>query len=314
MNKTAACIMLIQLLSARDDYVSTKELADLLEINPRNIREYIKEIELVGYTVLALKGVYGGYKLDKSSILPAVKLSLNEKKVIQESVEYLSKRNDYLEFDEYYKAIGKVLSTFERKNEITPISMIERFPILIDKNHLQNLYYALSDAIESQNKCEIDYLSTKNSIKKHIIHPYKLFLYNGGWFVLAFNETVNDIGYFKLNRIDKIFQTKNHFTVLRTYNESDYLDSFGMKKNGEYYKIRLKLNKLNVAISERIYGKNQKIEIIDDNTCILECDMQNKDMIKTFVLSFGANCIVLSPDWLKEDISKEIEALLDLYA
>lgn len=314
MNKTAACIMLIQLLSAREDYVSTKELADLLEINPRNIREYIKEIEIVGYTVLTQKGIYGGYKLDKSSTLPAVNLSLNERKVIQESVEYLSKKSDYVEFDEYYKAVGKVLSTFKRKNEIMPISMIERFPISIDKNHLQNLYYTLSDAIEIQLKCEIDYLSTKNILKKHIIHPYKLFLYNGGWFVLAFNESINDLGYFKLNRINKIYQTKNHFTILKTYNESDYLDSFGMKKNGEYYKVRLKLKGLNVAITERIYGKNQNIEIIDDNTCILECDMQNKDMIKSFVLSFGANCNVLSPEWLKEEISKEIEALLDLYS
>lgn len=313
MNKTAACILLIQLLSARDDYVSAKELADILETNPRNIREYIKELEVVGYTVHTLKGIYGGYKLDKSSILPSVKLSSDEKKHIQASVEFLAKSNDFVEFDDYYKAIGKVLSSFERKSDIMPISMIERFPISMDKNQLQLRYHIISDAIESQSKCEIDYLSTKNVVKRHTIHPYKLFLYNGGWFVLAFNESINALGYFKLNRIEAIYETKNHFTIMKTYQEADYLDSFGMKKNGEYYTITLKLKGLNVVINERIYGKNQSVEIIDDNNCILKCDMQNKEMIKTFVLSFGASCEVISPDWLKEDISKELEALIDLY-
>ena len=43
MNRVAACIKLIQILSVRTDYIKTEELADLLETNPGNVREYIKE-------------------------------------------------------------------------------------------------------------------------------------------------------------------------------------------------------------------------------------------------------------------------------
>ena len=39
MNRAAACIKLIQILSVRTDYIKTEELADLLETNPRNVRE-----------------------------------------------------------------------------------------------------------------------------------------------------------------------------------------------------------------------------------------------------------------------------------
>ena len=45
MGKTSASIKLIQILSSKNDYISTDELAEILGINKRNIREYIKEIE-----------------------------------------------------------------------------------------------------------------------------------------------------------------------------------------------------------------------------------------------------------------------------
>ena len=41
--------------------------------------------------------------------------------------------------------------------------------------------------------------------------------------------------------------------------------------------------------------------------------MQNKDMIKSFVLSFGSKCKVLSPDWLKESVQEELIKLMDIY-
>ena len=313
MNKTATCITLIQILSTRDDYISTNELAEILEINPRNIKEYIKELVIAGYTIDSRKGFYGGYKLNKGSILPSLKLTLTDKERIQNGVDFLSKSKDFLNFDEYLLSIGKVMSSVERKEDITPLTMIDRFPLKMDRAQLQLRYQELADAIESQLKCEISYTSTSNVTKTYIIHPYKLYVYNGSWFLLAFNERINDFGYYKLNRIEKIYKTRNRFSIMRGYEEKDFLDSFGMKKNGEYYKIELQLTNLNVAMSERIYGRNQQITQIDDKTISFTCEMQNKDMIKSFVMSFGANCKVIAPDWLRDEIKAELWKCLDFY-
>ena len=103
-------------------------------------------------------------------------------------------------------------------------------------------------------------MSVAGKVKNHIIHPYKLFVYNGNWFVIAYNETVNDIGYFKLNRINNLYLTRSHFTVLKTYVEGDYLDGYGMVKNGEYYHVELELTNLNTVMKERIYGKRKFME------------------------------------------------------
>ena len=83
--------------------------------------------------------------------------------------------------------------------------------------------------------------------------------------------------------------------MLLTYNESDYLDEYGMKQNREWYPIKLKLTGNYVMlIKERIYGKDQKLEELVAQTTVLSCKMQNKENILVFVLCFGENREVLN--------------------
>ena len=138
-------------------------------------------------------------------------------------------------------------------------------------------------------------------------------MYNNAWFVLAYDEKSGEIRYFKLNRIDafdKLIGQK--FRIPLTYVESDYLDEFGMKQNGEWFAIKLKLkDQYAMLAKERVYGRNQTVEAVDDNTSILACEMQNKENIIAFTLGFGVHCEVLEPAWLKEEvgeIAKQISA------
>ena len=313
MNKAAACIKLIQVLSVRSDYVSTEELADILETNPRNIREYIKELEVAGYTLESMKGVYGGYRLDKSYLLPSLKLNQNDKKVIASLMDYLLQKNDFLNFNQLESVLGRMMASVERTDEITPLTMIDRFPLQMDRIELEKRYQVLQESIDSQIKCEITYRSASNKERIHTIHPYKLFVYNGTWFVLGYNETISNFGYFKLNRIVDIYKTRSRFTILKTYDEKDYLDGFGMTKNGEYFKVKLEFTNLNMAISERVYGKKQVVKEIDESHTLFEAEMQNKDMIASFVMSFGKNCKVIEPEWLKEKVKKHYMDSLKMY-
>ena len=100
------------------------------------------------------------------------------------------------------------------------------------------------------------------------------------------------------------------FTKLKTYNASEYIDNYGMKQNGEFYPIKLELTDLYTVISERIYGKNQKITKVDDHKTILECSMQNKQIIQSFVLGFGSKAKVLEPIWLRDSIALEAKKIL----
>ena len=61
------------------------------------------------------------------------------------------------------------------------------------------------------------------------------------------------------------------------------------------------------------YGKNQHIEEIDSKHIIFDCEMQNKDMILSFVLSLGKNATVLEPEWLINNVKNALEKMMENY-
>ena len=310
MNKTSACIKLLQLLNCKE-VMNKNELASILDINPRNIIEYIKELQVAGYDIVSVKGRFGGYHLNKTNLFPALTLDESEIKLIRKTNEFLEKHPEYVDYNQFFGLMGKILSTSEFPNMSHHIlTIIEKYPLSMPKEDILNRYNAFNVAIDQSKKCKVEYLSSHNTLKDHILHPYKVFVYNGSWFVLAWDETTHDFGYFKLNRIQEIEVLPHYFVRLKTYNEALYLDEFGIKQNGRYYRIKLELKDLYTVICERIYGRNQVITRVDDHITILECDMQNKRMILTFALSFGSKAKVIEPEWLREEVLKEAQLML----
>ena len=82
MNKTANCIEMLQLLSSGRSY-KTKELAEFLDTNPRNIPEYKKELEECGYRFESMSGKYGGIKLLSSSLIPSISFTVKERELFR---------------------------------------------------------------------------------------------------------------------------------------------------------------------------------------------------------------------------------------
>ncbi|MDE6584157.1 MAG: WYL domain-containing protein, partial [Anaeroplasmataceae bacterium] len=200
MNKAILCIEILQLLSAKE-IMSKNEIADILEINPRNVKEYIKTLQDGGYDIVSTRGIYGGYHLNKDCLIPALRLTQKEADLLKSSCSFLEHQADYLDFQGYLKVISKVLSNNEESFS-TDITVIDRYPLAMEKEELLKRYSLFTEAIQSHKKCEILYQSTKNKKHTHIIHPYQVFIFNGAWLILAWNETVNEFGYFKLNRIE----------------------------------------------------------------------------------------------------------------
>lgn len=308
--KTAQAIKMINYLASVKK-ASREELANVLETNVRNITEYRKELITAGYDIGYQSGVGGGYYLDGDNILPNPRLKESEKKALLEASSYLNSRYDFLNKDEFNVALGKVLNSSYVNKDIDSPMIIDRFPLVMKDDEIKYRYDIINEALLNKKKIKISYLSVKNRVSEHIIHPYKIYMYNLAWYVLAFNETIHDIGYFKLNRIEKIAILDERYVISKTFNEADYLDQYGMKNNGDYISVSIKVSSPYAAlVKERIYGKNQQIISVDNNTTILKCDMQNISAIVSFVLGFGSKALVLEPLEVKEAVKKEIEQML----
>ena len=69
MSKLSNAITLLRLLQNGKKY-SIKELASIIEVSPRMIREYKNELELAGIFIETIRGPYGGYYLNQDIKLP----------------------------------------------------------------------------------------------------------------------------------------------------------------------------------------------------------------------------------------------------
>jgi predicted DNA-binding transcriptional regulator YafY len=288
--------------------VKIKDLAAILETNARNIPEYKETLIDAGYPIECVRGPAGGYYLPKKVMFPTLHLDDTEKKALFEGYQYLSARNDFMYKKEFTEAMEKVSSSIMQVETPQNTFVANRFPLAMPQEELEKRYFAISQCITSTTVIEIEYLSLKNEITKRSLHPYKLYMYNNAWFVIGYDEFRKEVRYFKLNRIQDFTITNRSFiSIPRTFNERDYIDDFGMKNNGEWYPIKLKITgKYAMLVKERIYGKNQTVEPIDKDTTILSVEMQNKEDILSFILGFGANCEVLKPEWLRENLEEKI--------
>lgn len=316
MDKTSKTIRMLQILSCRD-VVSKDELARALDTNKRNIVEYRKELEKVGYNIETEPGRYGGLRLKRSEVLQATKFTDLEKEVLQEGADYLNKRRDFLKSVEFNIALGKVFSTsgVTKSSEIDEL-FIDRYPLLMPKEELRIRYDAIKDAINSSRKIRVTYLNSQNKRNKLLLHPYGLFNYNMACFLVGIAEfpdkKLGNPRHYKLNRIESFEVLKDKFYKMKTFDLSEYVDRNGMKYSDKY-RVKLLVNKDAFSISERVYGKNQTFELIDENSAYLICDMENKDMIVSLILGFGSKVKVVEPKEIKDALEFETKMISKMY-
>ena len=314
MSKTSMCFEMLKLLNAYD-IISKGELAVLLETNERNIIEYKNELESCGYQINVIPGKFGGYSLNKESLMPSLALTENEKESLEEAFHMLNKSKSFLHEKDLSSAIGKILQNKVVSNKSANL-IIERFPLIMSKEELESRYNILETAINKKIKVLMQYKAINGKVNEFILHPYTLYNYNLGWYVLGFIENKsstlsNKPYYYKLNRIDNIKLLNEHFSPIITFKPNEYLNNYGMTKIGKLYRIKAILSSpYNTLVQERIFGDNQEIKIIDASHTLLECDMRGLDNIKAFMLYFGSCAKLLEPKEIVDEIIIEEKKML----
>lgn len=305
MSRTTNCIRMLNILNSRK-IVTRKELAFLLDTKERNISEYREELVNAGYKIDLIAGMYGGYQLDKTSLIPSLKLNDKEKEALFEASNKLVKDSSFVHGEALASAIGKVLSNTINYYEIESKFVFERFPLLMNKEELKERYEILDLAIKESYTVSITYNGINNKIRDYLLYPYLLYNSNQGWYVNAFVQNTNSISRkplnFKLNRIKEIKLTKDKFIKDPFYDTSKILDSNGMNF-GDTYRVKVILTPPhNVFVQERKFGENQVVTILDDNHTMLECDMKLKENVISFLLFFGSCATLIEPKEIIDEL------------
>ena len=310
---------LIRLLEKTRQGYTFEELARELDCSARTVMRDLEHIQFVHFPVMEERDgkqkrwkFVEGYKSD----LP-VPLSISELMALYFSRSLLKPLEGTPIHDSLESAYAKIRAllppeahAFLDRMEGT---LTTRAPAFKDYSRARDRIEAVTSACTERQRIEITYYSfSREAMTTRRIDPYRLFYYQGGMYLAAYDDLRGEVRIFALERIQDLQKTGESFTIPEDFDFEEYMrSSFGILR-GETMVARIRFS-LHTAkwIAERTWHESQKIEWLEDGGLILSMDVAGTAEIKSWVLSFGAEAFVLEPFSLREKIRDEAEALLE---
>jgi predicted DNA-binding transcriptional regulator YafY len=195
-------------------------------------------------------------------------------------------------------------------------TLTTRPPAFKDYSRTRDLVEAVTSACAERQRLEITYYSfSREAMTTRRIDPYRLFYYQGGLYIVAYDHLRGEVRIFALERIKDLEKTGETFTIPAGFDFDEYMrSSFGILR-GETVPVRIRFGPHRAKwIAERTWHESQKIEWLPDGGLILSLDVADTAEIKSWILSLGPEAMVVEPLALRDAIRAEAEALAEKLA
>jgi predicted DNA-binding transcriptional regulator YafY len=184
-----------------------------------------------------------------------------------------------------------------------------------DYGRFKEILNRVTDAALNRKTIEIVYYTMsrkKETLRK--VDPYRVWFFNGTFYLIGFCHLRNEVRIFALDRIKMLHQTKEAFVVPENFNLEDFMgSSFGVYQ-GPPIHIKVRFHP-DVAgyIKEKIWHESQQIHTQPDGSIIFEAEVAGTDEIRFWIMTWGSKAEVLEPESLREEIRIEAERMARRY-
>jgi predicted DNA-binding transcriptional regulator YafY len=169
---------------------------------------------------------------------------------------------------------------------------------VVKKRHIHIRYYSMSRKKDSQR----------------VLAPYKLWFFDGTFYVLGYCRLRNDIRLFALDRIKSFDLMDTTFETPLDFDIDDLLRSSFGAFVGERVKLVVRFsNKVAGYIQEKIWHESQVIEQVGDGSILFKAEVAGGQEIKFWIMKWGADAQVLEPISLRKEIEAEAAAIVRKY-
>lgn len=219
--------------------------------------------------------------------------------------------------DSYNHAIDKLLSSVDIKktdkvktlaNAIQP----EETSYMRGMEHFE----AIVSSIKKQIPISfIHYSYSKKSFKANIIHPYLMKESNKRWYLVGYSEEHKEVRYFGLDRIYDPIQLDKDFIENTTGDLRALFDNkIGLNnlndevvETPEEIKVWVSKTMANYIKSMPIHKSQKHIEYGGYGEIEVTLNLVPTYELIALILSYGKHMELLSPHWLRKEITKELE-------
>jgi len=186
-----------------------------------------------------------------------------------------------------------------------------------DYKRFKEIIKQINDAAVNHRTIDMIYktMSRGGEENRRKVDPYKVMFFDSTFYLFGLCQLRNEVRMFVLDRIKMMNITDETFEAPSDFDLETYMQSPFKVIHDKPVKVKIRFDK-NVAgyIREKIWHHSQRIEPQKDGAIVFSAEVAGTDEVRHWVLSWGKNAEVLTPEQLRLEIATELQDSLKKYA
>ena len=300
---------------------SVQDLASELSCHPRTVYRDLEALQVAGFPVYTeCKGQKNYWSLMASAKhqIP-IPFNITELMALYFSSDLLKMLKNTVFYDSLTSLFQKIKATLPPeymtylqhiesglKVDLKPAKDYSRFREIIDQ---------INEAIFNRRHVRITYfVMNRRKTSQRVVAPYKLWFFDGTFYMLGFCHLRKDIRLFAVDRIRKMVLTDTTFETPPDFDMENLLrNSFGAFFGDPVQVVIHFSSRIAGYIVEKIWHESQVLEKQEDGSLIFKAQTAGTEEIKFWILGWGKDAVVLEPAALREEIRMEAQGILREY-
>ncbi|AEX24917.1 YafY family protein [Vibrio sp. EJY3] len=231
MSRSQRLLDLLQLLRRYKYPISAEKLASQLNVSVRTIYRDIATLQAQGADIQGEAGL--GYILKPSFDLPPMMFSSEELEALRLGAEWVAKQANGEFSEAAIDAIAKISAVLPSEHEAKHTESVIRVASALKVPKLMVSLTELKATIQKENKTEIVYEDAKGVIRKRVVWPILIGMFDQHNILVAWCEIRSDYRNFRLDRIHSFSQLKTRYERSRhvLLTEWEALEEIEHKRN-----------------------------------------------------------------------------------
>lgn len=313
------------LLFAHERY-SLTALAEILECSKQTVLRLIDQLEVSGWAKVRREDVgrRALFWIEKPGSLPKVSLNaegVQELMLCRAFLEHMLPRSPHSGVDTALRQA----SAYIPMAEFAHVAAVSTIGGTISKGRIdysafQDFWNPLLRAIAEKIICEVSYKSP-HAEEPHVYDfaPMRLLahgesLYVIGWQVVPTGAPRPRYRYPTTLLAHRIRHVRLTGKIWSGLADPEDTGTFGIMR-GEPFSVSVRITSSEAVayVAERIWSEDQQLDFQKDGSLILTMTAQSALEVTSWVLSLGSAAEVLTPEWLRDEITEEVALLCARY-
>lgn len=319
-NKTERLLQMEALLLSNPQGLTQAEMARRLGVDRSVINRNLYDFQKIYPTIVHDDG---RVSLDRSAYLVKVAFTLHEATAVHLAARLLATRMDR-QNPHAAAALRKLGVALEKLAPRISAHVKQSAEVIDDASQWQDPRYldvleALTLAWAELRKVKVWHRSDKaQKVLEYLLSPYFIEPYAVGQttHLIARDESTGKLRTLKIERIERVEATQEHYEIPADFDPRDLLaDAWGVWYTAsDPVEVTLKFSR-DVAsrLEETRWHRSEQETKLEDGSILWKAKVAEPQEMIPWIRGWGADCEVVSPDWLRKRLVKEAKKMARVY-